>query len=59
MNTPPLPPKGDKKDLKKIALSVEKDLLLGSIVQHGGNKSLAAKNLGISRSSLYRKLEKD
>lgn len=36
----------------------EKDKVLDSLIKNNGNKTLAAKSLGISRSKLYRLLEK-
>jgi transcriptional regulator of acetoin/glycerol metabolism len=36
----------------------EKEMILRLMKETGGNRSLVAKKLGISRSSLYRKLQR-
>ena len=38
--------------------SMEKALIQKAISKHGGNISKAAKDLGLTRASLYRRLEK-
>ncbi len=55
----PPPDVPDERDLREMTLSTEKEFLLSSIQKHAGNKLLTAQELGISRSSLYRKLGKD
>ena len=37
---------------------LERSAIAASIQKHGGNLSLVAKELGISRGALYRKIEK-
>ena len=37
---------------------LERNAIAASIQKHGGNLSLVAKELGISRGALYRKIEK-
>jgi DNA-binding NtrC family response regulator len=37
--------------------SYEKDVIIAAIKRHRGNKSRASKELGISRSILYRKMD--
>jgi len=51
---------GRKKLLKKVSLDAESEMIMTSLAKNRGNKCLTAKELGIARSSLYRKLkEKD
>ena len=38
--------------------TVERSRILVALDETGGNRNLAAKNLGIGRSTLYRKMEK-
>ena len=38
--------------------TVERSRILMALDETGGNRNLAAKNLGVSRSTLYRKMEK-
>ena len=38
--------------------SLERTAIAACIAKHGGNLSLVAKELGISRGALYRKIEK-
>ncbi|WP_243109376.1 sigma 54-interacting transcriptional regulator [Anaerophilus nitritogenes] len=49
--------RGDK-DLKQILDEVEKEVILDCLNKVNGNRTKAAKNLNISRSSLYEKLWK-
>jgi PAS domain S-box-containing protein len=44
--------------LKEITETVEKNAIITTLRRLGGKKTLAAKELGISRTSLYEKLEK-
>lgn len=50
--------KNEKKTLKTIIDETEQNTIIQAIQQNGGNKVKAAKQLGISRASLYQKLEK-
>ncbi|GCB43231.1 hypothetical protein SNL152K_516 [Streptomyces sp. NL15-2K] len=36
--------------------STERDLIVRSLLDHGGDKAKAAKALGISRATIYRKI---
>jgi len=42
----------------EAVLKVEKDQIIDAIKRHKGNKSLAARSLGIARASLYNKLKR-
>lgn len=44
--------------LTEIMIQVESDIIMRALRETDGNKSEAAKNLGINRSTLYEKLEK-
>ncbi|WP_236911099.1 helix-turn-helix domain-containing protein [Clostridium sp. Cult1] len=44
--------------LKSTLEEVEKQTLIDSLIISKGNKTLAAKELGISRTSLYEKISK-
>lgn len=51
--------KGDKLVLENYNLEeAEKALIRKALIKHGGNISHAAKELGLTRTSLYRRLEK-
>ena len=60
----PLPPAGgvggDAGGVGAVASlsSIERNAIAACIAKHGGNLSLVAKELGISRGALYRKIEK-
>jgi transcriptional regulator with PAS, ATPase and Fis domain len=45
------------KSLKKYGKSVESSLIKNYLKKYGGNVDLVAKELGISRSTLYRRLK--
>ncbi|TDA63687.1 MAG: AAA family ATPase [Clostridia bacterium] len=47
----------ENQPLKASTRSVQKDIISSYLARHHGNKSLTAKELGISRSTLYRKLK--
>jgi transcriptional regulator of acetoin/glycerol metabolism len=49
---------GDSKILKNNLIENEKTLILETLKRTSWNKHLAAKELGINRSSLYSKLKK-
>lgn len=44
--------------LRESKADLERDMLLSAIEKNGGNKAKASRDLGISRSVLYRKLKK-
>ncbi|MBI5551401.1 MAG: sigma-54-dependent Fis family transcriptional regulator [Desulfobacterales bacterium] len=46
-----------RETLRQMSREKEKEVLLAALRQAGGNRSQAAKQLGISRSSLYNKLK--
>jgi sigma-54 dependent transcriptional regulator, acetoin dehydrogenase operon transcriptional activator AcoR len=46
----------EENPLKEASLNVEKKVIDAALSRNHGNKSLAAKELGIARSSLYRKM---
>ena len=46
-----------KEKMKQIELKKEKELYFRIIREENGNKTLAAKRLGISRATLYNKLK--
>lgn len=48
-----------QKHLKTQMIEIERKILLDTIERCGGNKALAAKVLGIHRTALYKKLERD
>lgn len=48
-----------QKSLKKQIAEIERKILLDTIERCGGNKALAAQVLGIHRTALYKKLERD
>jgi len=50
-------PKNDSLNLKAAIVDIEKELILRALEHLDGNKSLAAKELGISRSSLISKVQ--
>jgi transcriptional regulator with PAS, ATPase and Fis domain len=50
--------KNERTTLKSILDETERHTIIQAIQQNGGNKVKAAKQLGISRASLYQKLEK-
>lgn len=37
---------------------MERDMIAGRIEEHGGNMTLVAKSLGISRQTLYNKIKR-
>ncbi|RNB84506.1 AAA family ATPase [Brevibacillus fluminis] len=45
------------RDVKKVSSETEKDQIVQTLLHHKGNISKTAKQLGISRTTLYRKLE--
>ena len=45
-------------DTKSSLSSMERSAIAACIAKHNGNLSLVAKELGISRGALYRKIEK-
>ncbi len=47
------------KDIKLVTNEVEKQIITSCLEKCGGNRTLAAKELGISRSTLYRKLYRE
>lgn len=47
-----------EKKLKEIMEEAERRALVNAMMKHGGKKTLIAKELGISRTCLYEKLEK-
>jgi DNA-binding NtrC family response regulator len=52
-------PHGSPPHLEEMSLEdVERLLITKALDRHGGNVSLAAKSLGLSRSALYRRLER-
>jgi transcriptional regulator with PAS, ATPase and Fis domain len=53
--TPPYP---SLKNLKKEKMEKERDKVFGALRLHEGNRTLAAKELGISKSTLWRKIKK-
>ena len=48
----------DQRILNKYKLNAEREVIKSFMANHKANKSQIAKELGIARSSLYRKLEK-
>jgi len=53
----PAPSPADKESLLDLRRNFELEVIRRTIEQHGGDRRLAAQRLGISVSSLYRKLE--
>jgi two-component system, NtrC family, response regulator HydG len=52
-------PDGDEENVNSFNLDeVEKNVIQKAVNKHGGNISKAAKELGLTRASLYRRLEK-
>jgi transcriptional regulator of acetoin/glycerol metabolism len=52
-------PSGGATTLEQMTLDeVERVLIQKALARHGGNVSEAAKTLGLSRSALYRRLER-
>ncbi len=49
---------GEKKLFKSIVVNAESEGIRSTLIKNKGNKCLAAKELGIARSTLYRKLER-
>lgn len=45
-----------KKNLKDVLRDIERDILIAAIKASQGNRAIAARRLGISRSHLYRAL---
>jgi DNA-binding NtrC family response regulator len=59
LNLHPAAPPGGDPPLEEMPLDdVERHLIRRALERHGGNVSLAAEALGLSRSALYRRLEK-
>jgi len=59
LNLHPAAPLGGDPTLEAMSLDeVERHLIRRALERHGGNVSLAAEALGLSRSALYRRLEK-
>jgi DNA-binding NtrC family response regulator len=59
LNLHPATPLGGDSTLEAMSLDeVERHLIRRALERHGGNVSLAAEALGLSRSALYRRLEK-
>jgi len=56
-NPPTIYPEGEKGLFKKIIVKAECEGIRSALIKNKGNKSLAAKELGIARSTLYRKME--
>jgi DNA-binding NtrC family response regulator len=53
------PPTAGVKDLERMTIEeVERELIRRTLRRHDGNVSEAAKSLGLSRSALYRRLER-
>lgn len=53
---PDPPPVADTVSLRSQTSAAERDILLSALEECRGNKALAARQLGISRTSLYKKL---
>ena len=55
----PVPPGylGDRRTRKRFALEQDKKRIIKALDMYGGNISKAAKEMGISRSTLYRKMK--
>ncbi len=49
--------KYENKTLKEIVGELEREVILSLLKEHNGNKNRVAKQLGISRTALYKKLE--
>jgi transcriptional regulator of acetoin/glycerol metabolism len=46
------------KSLKQIVQDMEKDAIARSVVEHAGNVSAAAKDLGVPAASMWRKVRR-
>ncbi len=55
----PLSLREHRAGIKASLAAQERQVILDRIAQHGGNVSLAARSLGYSRTSLYRKLARN
>ena len=50
--------KQERRPLKEIMRRIEKTIILDTLKEHGGNRTRAARNLGITREGLHKKMTK-
>ena len=48
----------DKRSLREKMDAAEKEFIIETLIQNNGNKTISAKKLGVSRTSLYEKMSK-
>ena len=50
------PPPGERPSAEPVLRQLERERIIAALAKHRGHKAAAAKELGVSRSTLWRKL---